>query len=218
MEKTFDNIYFIDSELSEQVRQNLMCIFLENLINQPYVQIDWNAFVDQWRLGIAESVLEFPERVFQPGGLEALILMELDLQLMEFQIEDLKKEDKVSLCRMWYPEALGNRVFQGTPDHKSILLPLSLLHGVTLLNLFRQQLVNGETFLSDEVLDSYALELDSFKNIARWLNVPLSEMNILSADQQSREALEILGLKKNYLYHQFICEHDEESFSLIRTA
>jgi hypothetical protein len=204
MNKTLDNIYFVDSELTEQVRQNLMCIFLENLVSHQFVEINWDSFVNQWRLGIAESILENPHRVLEPKGLESVVRLELDLRLLEFQIDGLNERDKASLCRMWYPEALGDLAFNGFTMKQVILLPLSLIHGVTLLNLFNRQLVNGKKLLSDDILDSYCLELDAYKSIETVFEIPLSEMNILSADEESRNALEILGLKKNDLYHQVI--------------
>lgn len=218
MNRTFDNIYFIDSEMSEQVRQNLMCIFLENLTSHAFIELNWDVLIQQWRLGISETILENTKQIFDPQGLEKIIRLELDLQLLEFQIDDLKERDKLSLCRMWYPEALGDLAFQDVSNRETVLLPLSLIHGVTLLSLFNRQLIDGKKLLSDEMLDCYTIEIDSYKSLSGLFGVPLSEMQIVSSDEQSREALEMLGLKKNSLYHQFLNKRNVLHHTFVKTA
>src|ERR1700756_1707571 len=161
------------------------------------LHLDWVAFADRWRLGYKPAMDKVRKGQLPWPRLDDLHRMILEELLVEFKIEGLTEEEKVSWTHVWrrlkpWPDSVEGLT---RLKKKYVIAPLSNGNIALMTSLAKFGGLPWDAILGAELAKHYKPDREVYLSAAYYLDLKPAEIMMVAAHRGDLEAARSLGLR-----------------------
>ena len=166
------------------------------------LHLDWVAFADRWRLGYKPAMDKVRKGQLPWTRLDDLHRMILEELLVEFKIEGLTEEEKVSWTHVWrrlnpWPDSVEGLA---RIKKKYLIAPLSNGNIALMANLAKFGGLPWDAILGAELVKHYKPDREVYLSAPYYLDLKPEEVMMVAAHVGDLQAARSCGLRTGFIY------------------
>ena len=166
------------------------------------LHLDWVAFADRWRLGYKPAMNRVRKGELPWTRLDDLHRMILEELLVEFKIEGLTEEEKVSWTHVWrrlnpWPDSVEGLA---RIKRKYLIAPLSNGNIALMAHLARLRNFQWDAILGAELVRHYKPDREVYVSAYEYLDLKPEEVMMCAAHIYDLQAARSVGLRTAFIH------------------
>ena len=166
------------------------------------LNIGWADFADRWRMGYAPAMDKVRKGELPWTVLDDLHRMILEELLLEFRIEGLTEEEKVSWTHVWrrlkpWPDSVEGLT---RLKKKYVIAPLSNGNIALMTYLAKFGGLPWDAILGSELVRHYKLDREVYESAYRYLDLKPGEVMMCAAHVRDLQAARSCGLRTGFIH------------------